>query len=763
MSRARSSDLRALLILAGVTVVLFADVLFAGSGFFFRDLFRYHFPMKQIVRDTIARGEFPWWNRFISAGQPMAANPAYEIFYPPQWLIFIGPFRFGFNLHILFHVALALGGMYALLRTLRLRSEAALFGALSFGLGAYFLSTTATLPMMFVWSWAPLAACLVLRWLEAPSSRRFAFAAIVLAMQLLIVEPVSLLQVWTLILIGVALRERSVGRTAMRVAALAIAAAALAAVQLLPAIDHVHDSARSRGFPYETVVDSSLSPLRLIELVEPHAFGIVDAHEPKLWGGDVYGGRGTPYVTSLYCGIAVTIFALAGFLARIRGARIAAAICGVSFLLALGGETPLFRAIYAIGIHSLRYPEKFIAAALITLVVFAAYAVDRFLDGDERIRRAGVIASAIIAAITAIVAAWTLMPGFTTSFIRFWKLRDAAAPLASFARTQWLIAFAFAASWCALLISRTRHLRPLALVLIIADVSLVANEVAPRLPSDFFTPPPIAARLEPDRDAYSIFHRASWSGGSDSAHFLNRSMHWTARNGLRPFTASAWGFRSALEADYDETDLLPTHDLLDAMQGFGATGNPRWSEPFATMSNVRYIIDYANFDQAMNAARGDITIVLPIRVRRVLADQPRYYFAQRVVATDDMVGALMTNPDARLTAFVPSVEAGASPAWRPERPPPHLLAVRETSSSATIDVETAANALFVMTVTRHKYWRVTIDGRDADVIPANLAFQAVVVPAERHRVEMHYRNPLVLIGAAISLLALCAAAIATVR
>ena len=68
-----------------------------------------------------------------------------------------------------------------------------------------------------------------------------------------------------------------------------------------------------------------------------------------------------------------------------------------------------------------------------------------------------------------------------------------------------------------------------------------------------------------------------------------------------------------------------------------------------------------------------------------------------------------------------------------------------------------------MTVTRHKYWRVTIDGRETNVMPANLAYQAVVVPAGRHRVEMRYRNPLVLIGAAISLLALCAAAIATVR
>jgi len=749
MIRARSSDVRALLFLAALTIVLFADVLFAGSGFFFRDLFRYHFPMKQIVREVIARGEFPWWNRFISAGQPMAANPAYEIFYPPQWLIFFGSFRFGFNLHVLFHIALALGGMYALLRTLRLRAEVAAFGAMSFALGAFFLSLTATLPMMFVWSWAPLAGCLVLRYLDAPSPRRFALAALALAMQLLVGEPVALLEVVTLLAI-VAVMRRSIARVAL----LAIGAVAISAVQLIPAVDHVHDSARSRGFAYDVVVDSSMSPLRLIELVEPHAFGIVDPDAAKLWGNRVYGSRRTPYVTSLYCGIAVTIFAMGGFFARIRGWRIAAAICIGSFVFALGGNTPLFRALYAVGVDSLRYPEKFIAAALVTLIVFAAFAAERFLDGDERVRRGALVASIVVTTLTAIVAAMTMLPNFATSFVHLWKLRDTAAPLAAFARTEWLIAFALAAAWCALIVSRTRYMRAIALVLLVADVGLLASEQAPRMPRDFFTPPPIVARLEPDRDAYSLFHRGSWTGGSDAAHFVNRSSHWTARNGLRPFTANAWGLHSALEADYDETDLLPTHDLLDAMQRYAAIGNPRWSDPFVTMSNVRYVVDYANFDEAMAAARGDITNALPIRVRRVLADQPRYYFAQRVVA-GDMVVALQQNPDARLTAF--GVTAPAAP------PAARVIGARETSSSATIDVDTPAAALLVMTVTRHKYWRAAIDGRDAQIVPANLAYQAVVVPAGKHRVEMRYRNPLVIIGAAISLLALVAAAIAIAR
>jgi len=54
-------------------------------------------------------------------------------------------------------------------------------------------------------------------------------------------------------------------------------------------------------------------------------------------------------------------------------------------------------------------------------------------------------------------------------------------------------------------------------------------------------------------------------------------------------------------------------------------------------------------------------------------------------------------------------------------------------------------------VTPHKYWRITIDGRTAGSVVTNIGFQGIVVPPGRHRVEMLYRNNLVVIGLWISL------------
>ncbi|HKS22385.1 MAG TPA: YfhO family protein [Thermoanaerobaculia bacterium] len=608
---ARRADLLSIALLIALAALLFADVLFLGSNFAGRDLFLYHFPMKRVVHDLIARGEFPWWNPYIAGGQPMAANPAYEIFYPPQLLIFVGSYEFGFALHIVFHVWLALAGTFLFFRELPLNRAAAFFGALSFGLGGFFLGSATTLPTFFVWSWAGLVAWAMLRWLRGGS---FALAAVIAAMPMLVGEPVALAQLWVLIVVGM-------WREWRRIALLVVTAAGIAAVQLVPMIDHVGDSARSRGLPYANVVAFSMAPDRPLELVMPHAFGRIDPEHPQ-WRG------GLPYLLSIYCGLGVVLFAVAGFVTRAPGAMRTAAVLVVSYVLAIGGHTPLFRWLYAIGVRSIRYPEKFMMGGLVALVVFATVAFDHVVKP------------------------------------RLWRL--------------------------------------VVVALVVVDVARFANEPIPRMPRNFFTPPPAVAAFDPARDDYAVFHRGEWTGRPRADSPL-----WLARDALHPFTPAAWGLRGALEADIDETQLLPTHDLLDSMKRLANSGYARWADPFVLMANVRYVIDYG----------GD-----PIRVTRI-PNRGRYWFAAAA----------------------------------------RILTLRETSSSATLDVEANGPAFLVITITRHKYWRATIDGRAAPLVPANIAFQGLIVPAGRHRIELRYRNPLVFWGAGVSGVTLLGAVIASRR
>ena len=106
-------DAGVLALLAAVPALLFFDVLRGINAFYVRDMLHYHFPGKRILREVVLRGEFPYWNPWIAAGQPMAANPAHEVFYPLTWLILLPDYEHALQLLPLLHIVIATFTMYA--------------------------------------------------------------------------------------------------------------------------------------------------------------------------------------------------------------------------------------------------------------------------------------------------------------------------------------------------------------------------------------------------------------------------------------------------------------------------------------------------------------------------------------------------------------------------------------------------------------------------------------------------------------------------
>jgi hypothetical protein len=261
-----------------------------------------------------------------------------------------------------------------------------------------------------------------------------------------------------------------------------------------------------------------------------------------------------------------------------------------------------------------------------------------------------------------------------------------------------------------------------------------------------------------DRTAdVAIFHRGEWMQRDEVARYGAVSNAWLARNALRPYVPALWGLRAVLQADIDETALSVTHDLLDAMKRLGSEGVPHWSEPFMTISDAGYVLDYRPVADAMREVEGHAEVWRPVRIRRVPA-QGRYWFARTLIPArtqDELLAAFRRLPDVRGDAFVP---------WPPFSPAPgRIVHTRETANDTELDVDAAGDALLVITITRDPHWQATIDGAPAPLLAANVAYQALVVPAGPHHVELHYRNPLIAIGAMISLLTLAAMAAAAVR
>jgi hypothetical protein len=765
-STARRRDIFACVLLIVIGTLAFADV-FAGVGnFYMRDLTRYYYPTKQLIRDIVLHGEFPLWNRAFSAGQPIAANPEHEIFYPLTWLILLPSYDFGFRLHILIHVWIGLVAMYALLRSMELGEVASAFGAIAWGLGGLYMSYINLLPILFCAAWLPLTCLFTRRFLLRRNARDFALAALFLGLQFLVGEPTTIMQTGVLLGLYALYRAwytprrlaKSVGRVAW-IAAISVCGALIGAAQIIPAIDHVHDSARSRPFGFDLVSAWSMPWAKYAELMFPNILGHLSIdHVTWYWAGGLYPGMGSPFLFSIYCGILVTALAIGGAFARPRGGRFVLLIVAISSIFALGGHTPLLKFLYDHHIaSSIRYPEKFAMMGVFAVILFASQMLQRVIDGDDDVREGALGFTCAVFAVALIVTIGGFTPYYAKAMAKIWSLTPGQQNtnfIVRLSRIDWALAAARAGIAIALLATVRMRRRALWAFLLIAfllaDVLPIAEELNPRQPRRFFDPPPFASMLPPNHADYRVFHECDWYGTEEIAKkfFSTASgVYWVVRNGLFPMTPAGAGIRTVIERDYDKTALLPTIDLTDSVWDVKRAGRADWYVPFMAMSNAWYRIEYADYAKEAVRNQGDWTRSLPAKITPA-PHYPRYYFADQLVTIKDradFVDKLVKGSYSRRVAFV------TRPGFVPARG--NVLRASETANHATIDVQSFGNGFLVMSVTPHKYWTIRIDGHPAPAVVTNIAYQGVSVTPGRHRVEMDYTNPLVKIGSALSLIA----------
>ena len=693
----RNTDLIAGALLALLALVFWVDILAGGKALYVRDIARVYYPERAVLGEILRGGEFPFWNPRFGAGQPLAANPTGEVFYPPQWLVLLPDLNFAISAEVALHFAIAALGMYLFLRTLKLRAAAAAFGAMTFALSGLMVSLANLLPCLFVLAWLPWLAMFTRRFADDRRPRDFALAALTLGIMLLIAEPATVLQSAALMTAYLAYRLRA--RGVAMAATIGLAALFVGSGQIIPALDFLRDCGRAAPFSYTTASTWSLSPLRPLELVLPAVFGHFTSDAVYFWA---WGNPSKlPWLFSWYSGIVAAALAIAGFIHRVRGWAFTAVICAISYAFAV---YPLH---YLLGIRFVRFPEKFFVAAAFALIVFAAVAADRFLD-DAAFRRTTLHASLALVALAAAALAFA----YTPLFARAWHLTGYYDDILREARSGGLTTLATAAALALILVfrERPRVALPLLGALVLADLGPRVYGVAPRIDRHYYDPPAIARAIP--RGA-RLYNDATWRVALMSLPPIAYDQRMIRmRNSMATEMQALWGFDSVLELDVTQTMLLPTGELTHAFWG-------------------------AQFTRRMDEAR------------RILATAG----ATHVIALRDPTSS--TSP-----AVV--VPLPGNRRWRIEGPA-HVLGARQSANAIDFEVDAAAAARLVVSVTRHKYWRAAIDGIPAPIHPADIAFQSIDIPAGRHRVTMRYRNPLVVGFGLVSLVSALALAAVALR
>ena len=400
-------DWRALAFLSAVLLAVFGDVLFLGRSIADRDLILYHFPMKKALRELVTRGGFPLWNPLIEGGSRSPPIPSMSCS-TATVADLSARFLFGFNAHIVLHLFIAAIGMYLLLRALGVSPIAGTIASIGVALSDRCLRSRHCFRFSSRRRGSHGVGLFALR-------RRLFLAALALAMQVLVGEPVIL-------------------------AATAISSACCFARAECSSSSPPARSARCNSFRRSASRDSvrslplegagrwSMPAIRPIELLFSAVRG--ENRTSTCMRRDAALRRDLPFITSIYLGVLPAVLALAGLVLR-RGRWLLFAICcGAAYVLAIG-VLP--------SIPFIRYPEKFFLFALIAIVVYAAMMLELVLRGDRALANAVMIILAI-AGVAAVGMLIVRCRGYAARYAEFWHLRGSAEWLAAVDAREWLIA-----------------------------------------------------------------------------------------------------------------------------------------------------------------------------------------------------------------------------------------------------------------------------------------------------------------------------------
>jgi hypothetical protein len=354
------------------------------------------------LADSLRSGHIPLWNPYTYGGQPFLGGFESAVLYPPNLLFVVMPLGPALNFSVFLHLILLGWGMQRWATQRGLSPWAAGLAGFILPLsGAVFPHVYAGhLSNLCTMAWAPW----IFLGLERGARgewRGYFWAAAGVCLQILAghvqyVFYTAIAAGLHAVVLAVTTPGRARWRPLLGVAGVYVAAALLAAAQLLPSFAASADSIRQQKLDYSFAAMFGFPPENFLTLIAPGFFGNID--QPPYWGRCYF------WEMSLFVGTAsLLLLALAmANPARRRQGWLDLAVALPLLVLALGVHTPLFDLLYnyAPGFGHFRSWSKFIFPATLFLVLVIASGADAVLRGEKGGRRigwTGVIAGGVFA------------------------------------------------------------------------------------------------------------------------------------------------------------------------------------------------------------------------------------------------------------------------------------------------------------------------------------------------------------------------------
>jgi prepilin-type N-terminal cleavage/methylation domain-containing protein len=752
--------------------------LFTASRIFFvRDLGFFFWSRHLWLRHTVFGGELPLWDPYSSAGHAAYADALNQIFMPVTLALRLLPSDIvSFNLWVAMPLPVAIVGMLFFLRRRR-GPAASILGACAFALSGAMVSSLNTPNLAWALAFLPWLCWAGDRLAERPNARSAVVLAVMLALQALSGEPVTL-AASVVVLMAQSVTSGSEhaprGRiVAWTVGALAIGAA-LSAVQMLPTTAAGVRAARAAWS--ETPGFWSLHPLAAAETVIPHFFGnYYTAFFTQMpWMTALNRGR-EPLFFSIYVGPLVLLLACAGAAAAPRAAAPWAALAILLAIAAAGDYTPIYPAARHL-FHPLaffRFPVKYLAVACFALAVLAAIGVDAMHQGPHarrRVRQIAVACGVLAVAIAGLLLFALVARGIGLSFAHAIAVRvgitdaDAAAafllrvgePLAA-RSAGLLLAGAALLAVAAGEGRRTRIAATVFLAVCVGDLVITNASLNPTVDASMMRPPSwylriasadrlyVGGRLRGFMDPQDPDGTAVWQIPAAPTAIAGRAV----LNAELPMEPSGWRVREALS--YDLPVLLPSEHRRAVQRFLHST--PVMRAAFLRRSGVRWCVlpDYR--------VQGTAVADVPDWYMAVTVCHPsasRAFFATSAEITADLTSQLDALFDPRLPdgllRLAPAQARSAVESAAPDggNAAASISIVRDATNEVELAAALPREGFVTLLDSYDQGWRATVDGRPTPVLRANGLYRAVYLGAGSHVIRFVYRPRLFFAGLIVS-------------
>lgn len=727
-------------VLLGAGLVdLFGDIVFGSAVQSNGDILAYYYPVRSAIRSLWLEHHSLVWNPFLGEGQPLAGNPEHELFYPFTWLLFVLSVARATAVMQVVHFVVGWLGMRRLLVRLDSSEGGAVLGAIAWGFGGLWISSTHFSPVFLAWAWIP--------WLVAGAAEpRVSFRSAVRdslfgALILSIGEPVTALA-GALAYVAVFFCNPPTKvrcRNALLTAAFSIA---MAAATLFPAAALARKSVRAAGIGKSIAEMKSFPIARLVELLAPRMTGNVVPHTDRdYFGWRLYPEKRWPFYEGLYAGAFFVPLAVAGVLADPRRSRSLLLAGAGAFVLALGTAGGAWRVLRQIlpFWRGIRYPEKLLAPAMFLAVILMAWGFDAIgrSAGSWRLVMGWLLSGGII------FGAAAALPRLWTPFLSP-SIRDSASAIQAVFLRAAIADFAFAA----LLLLRGRLERSGVFVagfLLLAAIDVLASSrdfIRTRPLAWMDSKPPVVVELERHASAPKprVVDLLPYLPPVPVPGADEVNGPWD-RNRVFGEQLVQWGIPLALDVDYDLTYIAATDRARELL--------------------LRAAADTAEFGEllAQRSACGLLvwkrpsTLEDPVGIVGVRGCRPEIDAATAVLSFngDDEFLRIARENKGRLARSV-FVE-GPGPAIS-EPPGEATISSISSAPNAVSFRADCASACFVRVArTNDGHWKASLDGRPVPVTTVDLSLIGIPIPSGSHRIDLTYSDRLLNASIGISAVA----------